>query len=174
MEMRERMTVEKLRELPPALEAREPEVHVVDVHRAIDVVVPHAHHAMQHAAREVGFGFRIELAKLALAAQRAGIVLFIAAPLLALVARSPLVLVVAAGVGTLAFMLAVLVHLVTLPVEIDASFGKALPLLEAGQDLKPEDYPAARSILRAAAFTYVAAAAMALLSFGRWGGILRR
>jgi Zn-dependent membrane protease YugP len=145
--------------------------------RSLAALVVAAHetgHAMQHAAREVGFGFRIELAKIALAAQRAGIVLFIAAPLLALVARSPLVLLVAAGVGTLGFMLAVLVHVVTLPVELDASFGKALPLLEAGHDLKPADYPAARSILRAAAFTYVASAAMALLSFGRWGGILRR
>src|SRR5688572_13869614 len=122
--------------------------------RSLAAVVVAAHetgHAMQHAAREVGFGFRIELAKLALAAQRAGVVLLIAAPLLALVARSPLVLVVAAGVGTLGFMLAVLVHVVTLPVELDASFGKALPLLEAGHDLKPADYPAARSILRAAA-----------------------
>ncbi len=144
--------------------------------RSLTAVVVAAHevgHAMQHAAHEVGFGFRIELAKLAIVAQRAGIVLFIAAPLLALVARSPMVLLVAAGVGVLAFMLAVVVHVATLPVELDASFGKALPLLEAGGDLKPEDYPAARSILRAAAFTYVAGAAMALLSFGRWGGILR-
>ena len=144
--------------------------------RSLSAVVVAAHevgHAMQHAAHEVGFGFRIELVKLARVAQRAGIVLFIAAPLLALVARSPLVLVVAAGVGALGFLLAVVVHIATLPVELDASFGKALPLLEAGHDLRPEDYPAARSILRAAAFTYVAGAAMALLSLGRWGGILR-
>lgn len=145
--------------------------------RSLAAVVVAAHevgHAMQHAAGEVGFGFRTELAKLALAAQRAGVVLFIAAPLLALVARSPLVLAVAAGVGTLGFLLAVVLHAATLPVEIDASFGKALPMLEAGQDLKPADYPAARRILRAAALTYVAGAAMALLSLGRWGGILRR
>ena len=144
--------------------------------RSLTAVVVAAHevgHAMQHAAHEVGFGFRIELAKLALVAQRAGIVLFIAAPLLALVARSPMVLLVAAGVGALGFLLAVVVHVATLPVELDASFGKALPLLVAGGDLKSADYPAARSILRAAAFTYVAGAAMALLSFGRWGGILR-
>jgi hypothetical protein len=144
--------------------------------RSLAAVVVAAHevgHALQHARREVGFGFRFELAKLALAAQRAGVVLFIAAPILALVARSPMVLLVATGVGAIAFMLAVVVHLATLPVELDASFNKALPLLEQGQDLKPEDYPAARSILRAAAFTYVASAAMAVLSLGRWGGILR-
>jgi len=145
--------------------------------RSLSAVVVAAHevgHAQQHAAHEVGFGFRIELVKLAVVAQRAGIVLFIAAPLLALAARSPLVLVVAAGVGALAFMLAVLVHVATLPVELDASFGKALPLLEAGRDLKPEDYPAARSILRAAAFSYVAGAMLAIVSLGRWGGVLRR
>lgn len=145
--------------------------------RTLAAVVVAAHevgHAMQHAAGEVAFGLRTELATTAMWAQRAGLVLFIAAPVLALVARSPAVFGFAVGVGVLAFLLGIVVHLVTLPVELGASFDKALPLLEAGSDLKPEDYPAARSILRAAAFTYVAGAAYSLLTLGRWGGVLRR
>ena len=144
--------------------------------RTLAAVVVAAHevgHAMQHAAGEVGFGFRTELARTALWAQRAGVVLFIAAPVLALLARAPAAFGLVAGVGALALLLGIVVHLVTLPVELDASFGKALPLLEAGGDLRPADRAAARAILRAAAFTYVAGAGLALLTLGRWGGVLR-
>ena len=68
---------------------------------------------------------------------------------------------------------AILVHLVTLPVEIDASFNKALPLLSNGY-LSKQQIPAARSILRAAAWTYVAASLSSLLNFWRWIALLRR
>ncbi|MGB5775973.1 MAG: zinc metallopeptidase, partial [Sedimenticolaceae bacterium] len=67
----------------------------------------------------------------------------------------------------------VVVQLVTLPVELDASFRKALPVLEAGY-LEAEQVPAARSILRAAAWTYVAASLASLLNFWRWLTVLRR
>ncbi len=60
-----------------------------------------------------------------------------------------------------------------LPVELDASFGKALPVLLRGRYLGAADLPAARSVLRAAAFTYLAAALATLVSLGRWLRILR-
>jgi uncharacterized protein len=44
----------------------------------------------------------------------------------------------------------------TLPVEFDASFNRALPLLREGQFLRPADLGAARQLLKAAAYTYVA------------------
>ncbi|MEZ5774279.1 MAG: zinc metallopeptidase [Hyphomicrobiaceae bacterium] len=62
----------------------------------------------------------------------------------------------------------VLMHLRTLPVEYDASFNRALPLLKEGGLIPAADLPAAREILRAAAFTYVASAATTLLNVGRW------
>jgi len=94
------------------------------------------------------------------------------APLLAGVSPgfSRLALVVAVG----AMLLGTLVHLITLPVEWDASFGKALPLLRDGEYLQPKDMRAARSILLAAAMTYVAASLMSLLNIGRWLRYLRR
>ena len=66
-----------------------------------------------------------------------------------------------------------LMHAFTLPVEFDASFGRALPVLKEGGFIKREDMPAARQILRAAALTYVAAAAMSLINVMRWLRVLR-
>ena len=58
-------------------------------------------------------------------------------------------------------------------VEIDASFNKALPILESGY-LDERQKPAARRILKAAAWTYVAASLATLLNFWRWLAVLRR
>ena len=70
--------------------------------------------------------------------------------------------------------LGTLVHLVTLPVELDASFNKALPILENGNYLRSGDLPHARKILRAAALTYVAGSLASLLNLARWLAFLRR
>ncbi|MDD9902855.1 MAG: zinc metallopeptidase [Rhodospirillaceae bacterium] len=64
-------------------------------------------------------------------------------------------------------LIRVIANLVTLPVELDASFKRALPILEHGGYIPSEDLPAARQILKAAAYTYVAASAMQLLNFLR-------
>ena len=69
--------------------------------------------------------------------------------------------------------LGVVVQFVTLPVELDASFRKAMPLLASGY-LEPRQVGPARSILRAAAWTYVAASLAGLLNFWRWLQVLRR
>jgi Zn-dependent membrane protease YugP len=49
----------------------------------------------------------------------------------------------------------------------EAGFGKALPALTCGRYLAPADLPAARSVLRAAAWTYVAGALATLLNAAR-------
>jgi hypothetical protein len=63
---------------------------------------------------------------------------------------------------------------VTLPTEFDASFNRALPILEEENILKKSDRRHARRILKAAAYTYVAASLMSLLNIARWWAILRR
>jgi len=65
------------------------------------------------------------------------------------------------------------VQLITLPVELDASFKKALPILEYGYLDENQKKPA-RKILKAAAWTYVAGAMAGLLNFWRWLAVLRR
>ena len=67
-----------------------------------------------------------------------------------------------------------LVHLVTLPTEVDASFNRALPMLNENEVLIPSDKKHARKLLKAAAFTYVSASLMSLLNIARWFAILRR
>jgi Zn-dependent membrane protease YugP len=105
--------------------------------------------------------------------QRIGGVVMLGAPILMLVTRSPIALFAEFGAGAIILLTSVIMHAVTLPVEFDASFKRALPVLEAGNYLSDEDRPAARQILKAAAYTYVAAAAMTLLDVTRWIRILR-
>ncbi len=65
------------------------------------------------------------------------------------------------NLGILAFSLAFIFQLVTLPVEFDAS-RRALRILADGGLLTEEEVPQARKVLFAAALTYVAAAVAAL------------
>ncbi|MCG6967385.1 MAG: zinc metallopeptidase [Chromatiaceae bacterium] len=140
---------------------------------AITVAAHECGHALQHARGEPLFMLRSRLAGSAVWAARLGSLLILAAPLFGLLARAPSPALVSVLGGFLVMGFGVVVQLVTLPVELDASFGKALPVLEAGF-LEPEQRPAARRILRAAAWTYVAASLASLLSFWRWMAILRR
>lgn len=154
-------------------------VRLMDAHhsgRSISAVVIAAHeigHAIQDHRGERLLALRQKLAKFAAASDVVASVFFFAAPILAVVVRTPAAFfgLVAFGVALLAVR--ILVHLVTLPVEFDASFNKALPILEQGGYLKPEDMPAARQVLKAAALTYVAGALMSLLDLARWIRILR-
>jgi len=67
----------------------------------------------------------------------------------------------------------IVLHLITLPVELDASFNKALPILEKGY-VSPLQLEASREILKTATFTYVAASMSSLLNFWRWFRVFRR
>ena len=140
---------------------------------AITVAAHECGHAFQHAGRETLFMWRSRLAAAGVWAARVGSFLLFAAPFLALLARAPSPALVSVLGGFLVMGFGVVVQLVTLPVEVDASFRKALPLLQAGY-LERDQVPAARRILRAAAWTYVAASLAGLLNFWRWLAVLRR
>jgi Zn-dependent membrane protease YugP len=140
---------------------------------AITVAAHECGHAYQHAAAEPLFLLRSRLAKFSILAQRIGSLLLFAAPFSVLITRLPSAAAFNISGAFLIMGFAVVMHLLTLPVEIDASFKKALPLLANGY-LEPRQVPAARSILRAAAWTYVAASLASLLNFWRWIALLRR
>ena len=57
--------------------------------------------------------------------------------------------------------------------EFDASFKKALPILEEGGYVNQENLPAIRQILRACAYTYVAGALADIIRLWRWLAIKR-
>jgi len=140
---------------------------------AITVAAHECGHAFQHAAGEPMFIMRTRLAGISIIAQRVGSFLLFAAPFSVLITKLPAAALLNLSGAFLIMGFAVVMHLLTLPVEIDASFKKALPLLSSGY-LSQQQMPAARSILRAAAWTYVAASLATLLNFWRWLAILRR
>lgn len=149
--------------------------HNFDGHTlAATVIAAHeVGHAMQDATGYAPLAARQRLAKQAARIDKLGVVLMIAAPILMVASRSPVILALAFGGGIVVMCYSIVVHAFTLPVEFDASFKRALPLLDAAGVLSPQDKPAARQLLRAAALTYVASAAMTLLDIARWLRILR-
>ncbi len=140
---------------------------------SITVAAHETGHALQHAGDEPLFKWRQRLAIMAQFASRAGMLMLYGAPLIALITRVPSAGLVSAIGAFLMMGIGVIVQLVTLPVELDASFNKALPLLKAGY-LSAEQHKGAEQVLKAAAWTYVAAALASLLNVWRWLQVLRR
>jgi Zn-dependent membrane protease YugP len=145
--------------------------------KTLTAVVVAAHevgHAIQDQAGYKPLKTRTRMIGTAQKLERIGAVIMMAIPVLAALTRAPSVgvLMFLGGLGTLGIPL--LVHLLTLPTEFDASFNRALPLLSSGDYIPPEDIPAAKKILLACALTYVATSLMGLLNVWRWIRILRR
>lgn len=144
--------------------------------RSLSAVVVAAHevgHAMQDATNYPPLHARTRLAKQAQSIERLGMAVMLATPIVVLIFKSPYVIVLELFLGMLILGSTIVMHAMTLPVELDASFRRALPLLKAGNYVGDRDMASARQILRAAAFTYVAAAAMSLLDVMRWLRLLR-
>ncbi|MGK0501188.1 MAG: Zn-dependent membrane protease YugP [Oceanicoccus sp.] len=105
--------------------------------------------------------------------QKCGVYILMALPLVAGVLHIPHAIGLYFVIGILTLLSSVLMYAAILPEEWDASFNKALPILEAG-DFVPKVYlPAIRQILKACALTYVAAALADVLSLWRWLILLR-
>lgn len=141
---------------------------------AITVAAHEVGHAIQDARGEALFKARQRLVVAANAGQRVASLMLVAAPFLFLFTRSPVASALVLLIGFASMALGTVAHLVTLPVELDASYGKALPILEQGNYLHDGDLPHARRILKAAALTYVAGSLASLLNLGRWLVVLRR
>ena len=160
----------------------DPEAHAVRLlpqhhdGRSVAAVAVAAHevsHAVQHARGETAFMRRLELIRSLVWVERiAGVVLMLT-PIVLIVVRSPALAILQLVAGIALLGIRVVVHATTLPVEFDASFGKALPVLLRGRYLAAGDMQAARGVLKAAAYTYVAAALASLLDVARWFRILR-
>ena len=141
---------------------------------AVAVAAHEVGHAIQHQRNEPKLALRQRLVRLAQTTQQLGAGAMFLLPVAMAVTRAPSAGLVMAAIGLGSMASATLVHLVTLPVELDASFGKALPVLKAGRYIQPEDEAAVHRVLRAAAFTYVASSLASLLNLARWLAFLRR
>ncbi|MCP4756547.1 MAG: zinc metallopeptidase [Proteobacteria bacterium] len=141
---------------------------------AITVAAHEIGHLIQLEQGNRWLSLRSQLIEWAARLDKIGVVAMFLMPLGAALTRSPLVMLLLMGSGFAGMLINVLAHLVTLPVELDASFGKALPLLIEGGYIGKEDEPGARRILTAAALTYLATALSGLLNLARWLRVLRR
>ena len=141
---------------------------------AVTVAAHEVGHAIQDARGESLFQARQKLAKAAIMGERIAGILLIAAPVVFILTRLPQASAATILIGVMSMALGTLVHLVTLPVELDASYGKALPILQEGNYLHDGDQQHAKKILKAAALTYVAGSLASLLNLGRWIAVFRR
>lgn len=144
--------------------------------RSLSAVVIAAHevgHAMQHAINLPIFERRQRLARMAQKFGWFASAFLWAAPLLMIIGKTPVAMLVnlAGFVGIT--LLSVATQITTLPVEFDASFKRALPLLKKGHFIADRDMPAARSLLKAAAYTYVAGLLRTLISIPGIGRLPR-
>ncbi len=141
---------------------------------AVTVAAHEVGHAIQDSRGESLFLARQKLVKTAMVGERIAGMMLVAAPLVLMLTRLPQAGAITIMIGIVSMALSTLVHLLTLPVEFDASYGKALPILKKGDYLHEGDLGHAEKILKAAALTYVAASLTSLLNLGRWIAVLRR
>ena len=145
--------------------------------RSLAAVVVAAHevgHAMQDRDGYGPLRVRTEWAGSMILVQRIASAIIFVGPLLSVAGGAPGLALVPIVAGVACMGIPVIMHVFTLPVEIDASYRRALPMLRYGGYLPYRDIPAARQILGAAALTYVAASLMSLVNIGRWLAILLR
>ena len=138
---------------------------------AVAVAAHEVGHAIQHHRKEKLFAWRGRLAVFANAIQKFGVTALMIMPIITAITPALGGFLFIVGIGSM--FAATIVHLITLPVETDASFNKALPILETGY-VDAEDIPKVRRILRAAALTYLAGSMASLLNLWRWIAILKR
>lgn len=141
---------------------------------AVTIAAHEVGHALQDARAFAPLRMRTELVQWVMPVQKVGAAMLMLAPFAGALARSPSLALLGLAGGALTLGTGIVVHFLTLPSEFDASFNRALPLLEQRGILRREDLPRARLLLTAAALTYVAAALASLLNVARWWAILRR
>lgn len=135
-----------------------PEVYESTSVAALGVAAHETGHALQHREKYAPLALRSAIVPLAGFGTNAALLLFI----IGIFAGIPALM----DLGILLFLGYVVFALITLPVEFNAS-SRAVQLLQAHGFVLPQEAQGVRAVLNAAALTYVAAAAMALLQLIR-------
>ena len=139
---------------------------------SISIICHEIGHAIQHAENYTPLVTRTKLVKNTLWINKiAFAVIYIGLPIIFATGYLPLIKVCILLI-LLSLFIGVVIHLVTLEVELDASFNKAMPIIKKKI---PEVYhDSCRSILRAAAFTYVVGVFKNLISLRMIWTVLSR
>lgn len=144
---------------------------------SLTAIVTAAHevgHAIQDAQHYEPLQRRTELITRAQGFARLSGIALVVLPLVLIVAHSPWMAALAFVLGFVSQFGGVLVNITTLPVEFDASFNRAMPLLKQSNLLSKQELRDAKRILRACAMTYVAGSLSSLLNLWKWMKALRR
>ena len=122
---------------------------------SIAVVAHEIGHAIQDKENYKPLLLRQKLIEKTIIFQRVGsFLLIIGLPSIFAITKSPFITFLAAILIMGCLSTNVVIHLITLPVEFDASFKRALPILQ--KYVPNKNMRQCRSVLRAAAFTYLA------------------
>ena len=141
---------------------------------AIAVAAHEVGHAVQHHQNDARLNARTKLIPIVTVLGQLSVGVLTVVPIIGLLTRHPAPTLLIAGIGLSGLLFRMLLHLVTLPTEWDASFGKALPVLTEGKYISPEQEKVVSRVLGAAALTYFAAALADAFNLFRWASLLIR
>ena len=141
---------------------------------AVAIAAHEVGHAIQDQQGDKRLATRTKMIPVAEKVARWSAAIISLSPVIGIITRHPMPFSLVLLLGLSGFIARMMVHAVTLPIEFDASFAKALPVLREGSYVSKSDEDAVSRILRAAALTYVSAALADILNLGRWIAILLR
>ena len=141
---------------------------------AIAIAAHEVGHAIQDQQGDKRLAIRTKMVPIIDKVARLSAVIISLSPVIGIITRHPMPFSLLLLLGLSGFIARMMVHAVTLPIEFDASFSKALPLLREGEYISQSNEKAVGHVLRAAALTYVSAALADILNLGRWIVILMR
>ena len=141
---------------------------------AIAIAAHEVGHAIQDQQGDKRLATRTKMVPIVDKVARWSVAIIYLSPIIGIITRHPLPFSLLLILGLSGFIARMMIHALTLPIEFDASFSKALPLLREGNYVSQSNEKAVSSILRAAALTYVSAALADILNLSRWIVILSR
>jgi len=141
---------------------------------AISIAAHEVGHAIQDQQGDKRLAIRTKMVPVVDKVARLSAIIISLSPVIGIITRHPMPFSLLLLLGLSGFVARMMIHAVTLPIEFDASFSKALPVLREGNYVSQSNEKAVNSILRAAALTYVSAALADILNLGRWIIILLR
>ena len=141
---------------------------------AVAIAAHEVGHAIQDHQGDKRLATRTKMIPVVDKVARWSVAIIYLSPVIGIITRHPMPFSLLLLLGLSGFIARMMVHAVTLPIEYDASFSKALPLLREGNYVSQSDEKAVSLILKAAALTYVSAALADILNIGRWIVLLLR
>ena len=141
---------------------------------AIAIAAHEVGHAIQDQQGDKRLVTRTKMVPIVDKVARWSVAIIYLSPIIGIITRHPMPFSLLLILGLSGFIARMMIHALTLPIEFDASFSKALPLLREGNYISQPNEKAVNSILRAAALTYVSAALVDILNLSRWIVILSR